>query len=510
MTKAKRPRHAFGDKLDKCIRQVPDLKQAHLARSVHLGPSTLSHMMYGDRQLYSSEARSHIVDMIAVLQECNGISNLEEANALLETVPYAPLDPGDETEQKIITGFPAEPLADKVAMSIPPPPSQETGEVELTLPVPPHKEELAKPEVQGTTGKASKGWHPTPAFFFAGIMVLVACLTMAFLLLSRANGAYWGVGHTSTSITSIPRPKPFPTPAPTATPEPTRTPTPTTTSTPTYTPTPTHTPTPAITLCADDTSMVFVAASEYWKGSTRADIEQFAATCPNHDSNCGPGYFEDELPQKQVMVPAFCIDQHEVTNAEFADFVTSTEYTTTAEARGDSKIWDVDARIFFTVAGADWQHPQGPDSDIRKLSEHPVVHVSYFDAVAYCEWAGKRLPTIFGWEKAARGWDKRPYPWGDTWDDSRLNFYGVRPSATKPVGSYPTGFSPFGVADMLGNVSEWASNGTENPPEKRGGNYLTEQVYLHLAWHNYGTPDTTNSALGFRCTRSLTDTATGN
>ena len=83
MTKAKRPRHAFGDKLDKYIRQVPDFKQAHLARSAHLGPSTLSHMMYGDRQLYSSEARSHIVDMIAVLQECNGISNLEEANALL-------------------------------------------------------------------------------------------------------------------------------------------------------------------------------------------------------------------------------------------------------------------------------------------------------------------------------------------------------------------------------------------------------------------------------------------
>jgi formylglycine-generating enzyme required for sulfatase activity len=262
---------------------------------------------------------------------------------------------------------------------------------------------------------------------------------------------------------------------------------------------------PAVTYCPDDRDMVFVDAGPFLYGSTPEEIALFAASCPPDDATCGIGYFDDEVPKQQQWLPAFCIDQHEVTNSDFKQFVDETGYTTTAEQRGTSDTWNDHGRTWnVDVPEVDWQHPTGPTSSINGIERHPVVHVSWFDAQAYCAWADKRLPTKEEWEKAARGPDGWLYPWGNAWDPSRLNFYAVKPPATKPVGTYATGMSPYGAMDMLGNVLEWVDGDPTKLEklERRGGSWGSIQVFLHVAWRNYADPGYTQSATGFRCAKS--------
>ena len=259
-----------------------------------------------------------------------------------------------------------------------------------------------------------------------------------------------------------------------------------------------------VTYCPDDSNMVFVDAGPFWYGSTPEEITLFAGRCPVDDPDCGTGYFEDEVPKQHLQLPAFCIDQFEVTNSQFNQFVEDTGYMTTAEKRGTSDTWNDQGRIWNrNVFDVDWLHPSGPASNINGLENHPVVHVSWYDAKAYCEWAGKRLPTKEEWEKAARGTEGWLYPWGNDWDPNRLNFYAVKPPSTKPVGTYPTGISPYGAMDMLGNVLEWVDGDPANSEklERRGGSWGSVQVYLHVAWRNYADPDYTQSATGFRCAK---------
>ena len=175
-------------------------------------------------------------------------------------------------------------------------------------------------------------------------------------------------------------------------------------------------------------------------------------------------------PQHPVEVGSFWIDRHEVTNAQFAEFVAATGYRTTAEEHGEGWVFEPLRATWLLMPGADWRHPQGPHSTIAGLQLRPVVLVSWYDAAAYARWAGKRLPTEAEWELAARGgWYDADFPWGrqpqtaaqpmaNAWQgwfpERDLGLDGCRELAD--VATYPA--NRFGLVDMSGNVWEWCAD----------------------------------------------------
>lgn len=234
-----------------------------------------------------------------------------------------------------------------------------------------------------------------------------------------------------------------------------------------------------------------------------------------------------ERPVRRVRVSAFSIDRFEVTNAEFAAFVTATGIRTDAERSGVGWHWEGRWR---EVRGADWRHPHGPGSSIDGLERHPVVQVSWNDATRYCRWRGARLPTEAEWERAARGAAKHAYPWGaEPPRDGRRHraSYGsdecCRADAgdghlfTAPVGSFPDGRSPFGVEDMAGNVWEWvedwfdptfyARSAAVDPVNRtptgrkviRGGGWGNDPWGLRSTLRHANPPDIGLSMVGIRC-----------
>ena len=153
----------------------------------------------------------------------------------------------------------------------------------------------------------------------------------------------------------------------------------------------------------------------------------------------------DEAPLHRVFVRDFWIERHKVTNAEFAAFLNATGLRPSGrERRYDED--DADARIHRSDGR--WVADPG-------FERHPVVEVSWFGARDYCDWKGRRLPTEAEWEKAARGDDRRLYPWGAAPPTPHLAVFGRGYNATEPTGSQPDGSSPYRVEDMLGNLREW-------------------------------------------------------
>lgn len=265
-------------------------------------------------------------------------------------------------------------------------------------------------------------------------------------------------------------------------------------------------------------------------------------------TNGSEGFTADgESPVHKVKIDSFYIDPYSVTNAKFAEFIDDTGYETEAEKFGWSFVFYSflspqiaqtvtqvvqNAPWWYPVKGAYWKHPEGSGSSIVQRMNHPVTHISWNDAQAYCSWAGKRLPTEAEWEYAARGGlESKIYPWGNKLKPNgkhRCNIWqGEFPKTntkqdgyigTAPVDSYtPNGF---GLYNVVGNVWEWCSDwfnptyyskGEMNNPTgpsigntrvMRGGSYLCHKSYCNryrVAARSSNTPDSSSGNIGFRC-----------
>jgi sulfatase modifying factor 1 len=258
------------------------------------------------------------------------------------------------------------------------------------------------------------------------------------------------------------------------------------------------------------------------------------------------GYPADgERPVHTVKLSDFAIAPTTISNAEFAAFVAATGYRTDAERFGSSAVFHVAVRApgrdivggiqgaewWIEVLSANWAHPYGRDSDWHDLADHPVVHVSWFDAERYCDWAGVRLPTEAEWEFAARGGHSgRRFPWGaeltpdgefraNTWNGTFPTHNSLADGflTTAPVRTFPP--NDFGLYQTSGNVWEWCSDwfsetyyslspgldpagpsaGTQRVT--RGGSYLCHSSYCsryRLAARYANTPDSSAGNVGFR------------
>lgn len=252
-------------------------------------------------------------------------------------------------------------------------------------------------------------------------------------------------------------------------------------------------------------------------------------------------WFEDEAPQHTEEIGAFRIQRHLVTNEEFGRFVDDTGYVTDAERRGFSLLYGDE---YWEEADlVHWRNPGGTDDSITERPNHPVVHVSVEDARAYAAWAGLRLPTESEWEYACHGPAWRVWPWGDAWDSRHANCaeywsghavgdahaWGswwarrradgrVAPGTTSVGAFSPGGDSPFGVADMAGNVSEWIETayylygpaGDYLPTYQfaagryaviRGGSWMNFRYQVRCCERMAADPARTSFNIGFRCAK---------
>jgi formylglycine-generating enzyme required for sulfatase activity/AmiR/NasT family two-component response regulator len=204
----------------------------------------------------------------------------------------------------------------------------------------------------------------------------------------------------------------------------------------------------------------------------RADIGEMI-TIPAGEFIMG-GDDPNVLSERQVNLSAFEIDKYEVTNAQYHQFVEETDHS------------------------APW------GSYPAEQADYAVTGISWEDAKAYCEWAGKRLPTEAEWEKAARGTDGQIYPWGNEWANDLANTKEGGFGGVMPVGSYPDGASPYGVEDMAGNVWEWVedwSNSAQDAKVMRGGAWNALRQWTQTYTRNWNRPGNTLDNLGFRCVR---------
>ena len=279
--------------------------------------------------------------------------------------------------------------------------------------------------------------------------------------------------------------------------------------------------------------------------SSTSDCRDGMVAIPAGDYQVGSDrFYPEESPVRQVSIASFEIDQAPVTNAEFQKFVDATGYQTVSERPPDPTLYpdlppeeQIPESVVFLpppptvdrseplswwalIAGADWRHPQGPDTNLEGLMQHPVVHVAFEDALAYADWAGKRLPTADEWEVAARGglvdqdyaWGSEktpdgrwlanvwqgPFPWQNKETDGWF--------WTSPVGNFPA--NGYGLVDVCGNVWEWTSTPyavPEGEQERRvikGGSFLCADNYCHRFRPSAlmgQTLDTATCHMGFRC-----------
>ena len=273
--------------------------------------------------------------------------------------------------------------------------------------------------------------------------------------------------------------------------------------------TPTFFPEDIWTRPSDMMTMIHVPAGSFQMGSSENEIEAALDLCRDHYSPCNNWYYEREGPVHTVSLDSFWIDQTEITNAQYRHCV---EDGNCLEPLNCNK------------GEPTYADPEEVD--------HPVVCVSWEEAQAYCEWAGARLPTEAEWEYAFRGDQRRYYPWGDSFDGSKLNYcdtnctqsyaddkYDDGYPNTSPVGSFLQDVSWNGATDLSGNVSEWVADwfglysfeAVSNPlgpglgSERmlKGCSWFFPPAYCRGAARPSANPDTRLDYLGFRCAASL-------
>jgi formylglycine-generating enzyme required for sulfatase activity len=242
----------------------------------------------------------------------------------------------------------------------------------------------------------------------------------------------------------------------------------------------------------DVSPMVLVPAGEFFRG---------------RDARPDPSKKRDDFPGRFVYLDSFKIDKFEVTNAAYGRFVRAT-------GRPAPSVRSAARRIGSWSRFA-WSGNRAPPG----AGDIPVTLVTWFDAEAYCAWTGKRLPTEAEWEKAARGTDRRIFPWGDLAAPGSSNF-GKRQKGPLPSGNFPLDKSPYGTVDMAGNVAEWASDyyqaayyarsPARNPkgPRRgslrvvRGGFWRSPKKDIRTDRRWKGAPSKAHAGVGFRCARA--------
>jgi formylglycine-generating enzyme required for sulfatase activity len=264
-----------------------------------------------------------------------------------------------------------------------------------------------------------------------------------------------------------------------------------------------------------------IPAGEFWMGSTEAEIKNILA----QNKNLKEEWFTDSLPQHKVYLDEYWIGKYPVTVAQFTAFTNATGYKTAAEKQGFGRVWT--GSKWEDVKGACWRQPGGPGKGVENKREHPVTQVCWEDAAAFCQWAANasgqllRLPSEAEWEKAARGADGRIYPWGNEAPDAGRCNFNLNVKDTTLVGKYsPQGDSPYGCADMAGNVWDWVNDWYDggyyknspgkNPPGPasgsskvlRGGAWLNNWNRVRSAFRHDVDPTLMFNNYGFRCVRS--------
>ena len=244
--------------------------------------------------------------------------------------------------------------------------------------------------------------------------------------------------------------------------------------------------------------MSYIPGGSWSIGSTDQQRQQWQATY-------GWSSLLNETPPSPITTTGFFLDLYEVTNSEYAQFISATNNPVPRNPFDPENL---------SVWNTDGSFPQ-------EFANHPVVNLTWGDARAYCDWAGKRLPTEAEWERAAKGDATHTWPWGEEWDSSFANTAENRQESTTPVGSYPDHRGPYGTYDLAGNVWEWtstlyrpypynATDGRESAAAAgarslRGGSWLDDNKAAHVTGRNSLQPELTNVNVGFRCAQSIED-----
>lgn len=241
-----------------------------------------------------------------------------------------------------------------------------------------------------------------------------------------------------------------------------------------------------------------VPAGAVTLGASDATLEAEVALCVDAGSDAGRcrARLGHEQPARRLALPAFFIDVHEVTHAAYAACVAA------------SACAPLDFGACETLGVAGLPERGVPEGHLLRASEHPVVCVTHAQAEAYCRFAGGRLPSEAEWERAAESDDERLFPWGNAWIPTALNWgeeeaYGSVDghALTAPVGSYPSGASPFGALDMAGNVWEWSADRYDESDRRvtRGGGYVAAPVAFTTSHRAPQREGRVVANIGFRC-----------